>query len=270
MATPPPESRPLAGRRILVCRPQPEADRLAACFREAGADARAFPLLVREPLPEDPATRTLFLNLDEFTHVIAVSPYAATLLLEWLDTWWPQAPTGIRWYGVGAGTAAILSEYGLDTHQPETGHTSEDLLQLPDLAALDHEKVLLVRGQEGRELIPQTLEQRGARVTVLPLYRRYCPDYDEVTLNAMLNNFSPEAIVTLSGETLNNLIALGENTGHNLENTLLVVPVERIAEQARAAGLRRTCVPGSLADSTIVAAVAKQLASRDGGSGNTK
>lgn len=270
MATPRPDSLLLEGRRILICRPQPEADRLAASFRDAGADARVLPLITREPLPEDPATRTLILNLDEFSHVIAVSPYAASLLLECLDTWWPQTPEGINWYGVGAGTVAVLASHGLNTRQPQTGHTSEDLLQLPELAALDHEKVLVVRGQEGRELIPQILEKRGARVTMLPLYHRYCPDYDEATLRAMLNDFSPEAIVTLSGETLNNLIALSENTGHNLEDTLLVVPVERIAEQARQAGLRRTCIPGSLADSTIVAAVAEQLASLDGGSGNTK
>lgn len=270
MAIPRPDSLPLEGRRILVCRPQPEADRLAASFRDAGADARVMPLIAREPLPEDPATRTQILNLDEFSHVIAVSPYAAGLLLAWLDNWWPQTPTGINWYGVGAGTAAVMSDYGLNARQPEAGHTSEDLLQLPELATLDHAKILLVRGQEGRELIPQTLEKRGARVTVLPLYRRYCPDYDEATRIAMLNDFSPEAIITLSGETLNNLIALSENTGHNLKNTLLVVPVERIAEQARLAGLRRTCIPGSLADSSIVAAVAEQLASLDGGSGNTK
>ncbi|KPP99303.1 uroporphyrinogen-III synthase [Marinobacter sp. HL-58] len=270
MATPRPDSLPLEDRRILICRPQPEADRLAGSFRNAGAVVQVLPLIAREPLPEDPATRTIILNLDEYSHVIAVSPYAASLLLEWLDTWWPQVPSGVHWYGVGAGTAAVLAGYGLNTRQPESGHSSEDLLQLPELSTLNHEKVLVVRGQEGRELIPQTLEQRGARVTVLPLYRRYCPDYDETTLKAMLNDFSPEVIVTLSGETLNNLIALSENTGHNLEETLLVVPVERIAQQARLAGLRRTCIPGSLADSTIVAAVAEQLASPDGGSGNTK
>ncbi|HSP01602.1 MAG TPA: uroporphyrinogen-III synthase [Thioalkalivibrio sp.] len=270
MATPRPDPRPLEGRRILICRPQPEADRLAEGFRDAGADARVLPLITREPLPEDPATRTTILNLDEFSHIIAVSPYAASLLLEWLDTWWPQIPAGIHWYGVGAGTAAVFASHGLSTRQPETGHTSEDLLQLPELARFDHEKVLLVRGEEGRELLPQTLEKRGARITVLSLYRRYCPAYEDATLKAMLNDFYPEAVITLSGETLNNLIALSENTGHNLEDTLLVVPVERIAAQARLAGLRRTCIPRSLADSTIVAAVAEQLASPDGGSGNTK
>lgn len=270
MATPQPEALPLSGRRILVCRPQPEADRLADRFSAAGADAQVLPLIIREPLPEDPVTRAIVLKLDEFSHVIAVSPFAASLLLDWLDTWWPQTPTGIRWYGVGAATAEVLNNHGLNARRPETGHTSEDLLQLPELRNLDNEKVLLARGQEGRELIPQTLAQRGAKVTVLPLYRRFVPDYDQATLNLMLNRFSPEAIVTLSGETLNNLIALSEISGHNLDHTLLVVPAQRVAEQARLAGLRRTCTPQSLSDSAIVAAVAAQLAGPDGGSENNK
>jgi uroporphyrinogen-III synthase len=77
-------------------------------------------------------------------------------------------------------------------------------------------------------------------------------------------------VVTLSGETLNNLISLGNNNRHNLEQCLMVVPVERIAEQAHKAGIARTCVPLSLADDAIVAAVADQLASPDESSGNIK
>ena len=184
------------------------------------------------------------------------------------DSWAPS--TAPRYSALKAARPAAKAS-ALDANWRKTySHWVQTRYWLTSMATLEHEKVLVVRGQEGRELIPQTLERRGARVTVLPLYRRFCPDYDKATLNAMLNDFSPEAIVTLSGETLNNLIALSDNTGHNLENTLLVVPVERIAEQARLAGLRRTCIPGSLADSSIVAAVAEQLASLDGGSGNTK
>lgn len=263
MATRQPDALPLAGRRVLICRPQPDADRLADAFRNAGAEARALPMLIRDPIVDDPVIRTQILNIDEFEHVIAVSPYAARLLTDWLDTWWPQSPTGIHWYGVGAGTTSVLIDYGLDALQPEQGHTSEALLERPELADLSHEKVLIVRGEEGRELLPDTLRSRGARVTLLPLYRRRAPDYDDQTLNDHFQSFNPEVVVTLSGETLNNLVSLSDNSGHNLTDTLVVVPVERIADQARTAGFRRTCVPGSLADSAIVAAAAEQLGSPD-------
>jgi uroporphyrinogen-III synthase len=268
MVTPPPDA--LKGRRVLVCRPRPEAERLAGAFARAGAEVRVLPMLEREPITDDPAIRTQILNIDEFDHVIAVSPYAAGLLVDWLDTWWPQTPSGIVWYGVGAGTAAVLAAHHLDTRQPEHGHTSEALLELPELSRLEHAKVLIVRGEEGRDLLPDTLRARGARVTLLPLYRRFAPDHDEAALRHSITGFDPEVVVTLSGETLNNLISLGNNTGHNLEHCLMVVPVERIADQARKAGLRYTCVPESLADHAIVAAVADQLASLDVSPGNTK
>ncbi len=109
MATRLPDPRPLTGRRILICRPEPEASRLAHCFREAGADVRVLPLIGREPLPETPETHTLIQNLDHYSHVIAVSPYAASLFMALADNWWPQLPMGIRWYGVGRGTAAVLT-----------------------------------------------------------------------------------------------------------------------------------------------------------------
>ena len=261
---------PLRGRRVLICRPRPEAERLAEAFKRAGADVRVLPMLEREPITDDPSIRTRILSIDEFDHIIAVSPYAAGLLIDWLDTCWPQTPTGILWYGVGAGSAAVLSAYGLDTRQPINGLTSEALLDLPELAQLDHEKVLIVRGEQGRDLLPEALRARGARVTLLPLYRRFAPDHDESALQHSISAFDPEVVVTLSGETLNNLISLGNNTGHNLKHCLMVVPVERIAEQARKAGLRQTCVPESLADHAIVAAVAHQLASLDVSPGTIK
>jgi uroporphyrinogen-III synthase len=269
MATPHAEPA-LNGRRILICRPEPEASRLASRFRAAGADVRILPLINREPVPETPERRTLILSLDEFSHVIAVSPFAARLLLDEIDTWWPQIPMGIRWYGVGAGTAAVLAEHGLNPRKPPEGWTSEALLALPSLNNLQGERVLLARGESGRELIRETLEARGARVTPLPLYRRFCPEYSPEQIQETVETFAPEAIITLSGETLNNLIALCANSSHNLYDRLLIVPADRVAEQARAAGFTNPCIPGSLADKDIVATIASQLAGRDGGSGKAK
>ena len=220
-------------------------------------------------MTDSPSVRTRILDIDQHSHVIAVSPYAARLLIDCLDTWWPQTPEGILWFGIGAGTAAVLADYGLDTRQPLNGHTSEALLELPELNNLQYSKVLIVRGEQGRNTLPDTLKARGARVTLLPLYRRFTPEHDSNTLYQALTGFDPEVIVTLSGETLNNLISLGNNSGHNPEYCLIVVPAQRIADQAHKVGLNLTCVPERLDDSTIVAAVARQLASLDASPGNT-
>ncbi len=270
MATPRAEMPSLRNRRVLICRPEPEASRLAGGFQAAGAEVCIFPLVGREPLPETPERRSIILGLDQFSHIIIVSPYAARLLLAEVDTWWPQIPTGIGWYAVGSGTAAVLSEHGLIVRKPSTGWTSEDLLALPSLARIKNDKVLLVRADTGRELIYQTLEARGAHITLLPLYQRFIPDYTDEEVHRAFSEFAPDAVIALSGGTVNNLVALCANSSHNLYDSLLVVPAERVAVQARTAGFKNPCIPGSLADNDIVATVATQLAGRNGGSRTAK
>lgn len=258
MATNRPEPD-LHGHRILVCRPEPESQRLAARLNAAGAEVRCLPMLARQPLSETPAQRAILQDLDQFAHVIAVSPYAARQLLERIDHWWPQYPVGMNWYGVGKATAKVFQDAHLEPITPESGFASEDLLQLPALARPGASRVLVACGEDGRGLIQSTLRERGARVTELVLYRRQRPEYTEADLDQALTRFDPDVLITLSGETLNNLIALGENSDHNLKQRLLVVPVERVAETARAAGFRMVCIPASLDDDAIAAAICQAL-----------
>ncbi|MFO8141626.1 MAG: uroporphyrinogen-III synthase [Marinobacter sp.] len=266
-ADPDVQALPLQGRRILICRPEPEASRLAEAFRSAGAEVRVMPLVAREPLPETPERRALLQELDNFSHIIAVSPYAARLLLDEIEQWWPQMPMGIQWYGVGAGTAAVFSHHGLRPRKPARGWTSEALLALPSLQNLENQKVLLARGEHGRELISQTLVQRGAQITVLPLYRRFPPYYPPERVQDNFIAFQPEVIIALSGETLNNLVKTGPDHHPALYQALLVVPAERIAEQARSAGFSNLLVPDGLADVELVTSVVSRLVREAGDNG---
>ncbi|MFL1483124.1 uroporphyrinogen-III synthase [Marinobacter sp. LN3S78] len=253
MDTPRPEEvTALTGVRVLICRPEPEATRLSGAFRSAGADTRTLPVMERVPLPETPESRQVILDLDLFQHIIAVSPYAARQLLDRVDTWWPQFPTGVHWYGVGASTAAVLESAGLSPGHPPAGFTSEALLALPSLQTLTHEKVLLARGETGRDLIRETLEKRGASVTQLPLYRRQRTTPSPEQLADSLERFAPDVIIALSGETLNNFIALSENSSHNCLKSLLLVPTDRVARQAREAGFDRVICASGMADEDIV------------------
>ncbi|TBW58205.1 uroporphyrinogen-III synthase [Marinobacter halodurans] len=249
--------RPLAGRRILICRPQPEADRLAGRLQDEGAQTYCLPLLERRPLPETPERRTRFQELDLYQHVIAVSPGAARLFLEQAEDWWPQWPVGLHWYGVGSGTADVLAQAGLVVTIPPDGFTSEHLLALETLRRPSGERVLIAKGRGGRELLGQTLAERGARVDNLELYERVCPDHDPDTVRAALKDFDPDAVIVLSGETLNNLIALGENTDQALKSRTLLVPVDRVAQTAREQGFTRVCIPEQLTPEGLIASLGR-------------
>ncbi len=226
-----------------------------------------MPLLIREPLPETPEQRTLMQELDNFSHIVAVSPFAARLLLNEIDNWWPQIPMGIQWYCVGSGTATEFARHGIRARQPKQGWTSEALLKLPSLQNLAGDKVLIARGEQGRELIRQTLEQRGATVSVLPLYRRSQPYYPPEQVQEIFGDFQPEVVIALSGETLNNLNETAPDYHQSLHSAFVVVPAERVAQQARAAGYRNLLVPEGLDDQSLVTSVASWLTPEAGNNG---
>ena len=71
-------------------------------------------------------------------------------------------------------------------------------------------------------------------------------------VEACLDRFQPDVVIALSGETLNNFIALSENSGHNCHDSLLLVPVDRIAQTAREAGFNRVVCASGMADGEIV------------------
>ena len=241
----------LLGCRILVCRPEPRASALCAVLRQHGADARALPLIEIAPLPETASTRRLIQDFDLFGHVIVASPIAAEHLLARLDGWWPQRPVGQTWYAIGPGTARCLADAGIESLTADAGHDSESLLRRPELQRLDRQRVLLCSGEGGRTLLADSLSARGARVEKLALYQRRRPRYSTVQMTAALTDFDPQAIVALSGETLNNLLALGQNADTGLFQRCLVLPTDRVADHARAAGFKRTLVAPGMDNATL-------------------
>jgi uroporphyrinogen-III synthase len=82
------------------------------------------------------------------------------------------------WFSVGAATAQILA-ITASTSLSADGDDSEALLQLPRCArrCTPDARVLILRGEGGRELLAERLREQGASVDYLELYRRDLPAY---------------------------------------------------------------------------------------------
>jgi uroporphyrinogen-III synthase len=177
-----------------------------------------------------------------------------------IDDFWPQLPAGPKWYTVGASSARLLRGYGVDVIQPEGDMSSEGLLSLPALQSVDSDRVLIVKGEGGRTLLRDSLESRGARVEELAVYRRLRPEYDEGELGKRILQSGCECILISSGEGLHNMVSLlDEESLVRVRLLVLVVPGERVADQAREAGFGRIIIADNATDVAMVAAACRAL-----------
>lgn len=225
--------------RLLITRPAEECAALAAHLAEHGVFGSALPLLAIEPLAETPWQLECVRGLERYCAVIVVSKPAARLGLELLGRHWPQLPRTQRWFAVGAGTGELLHNYGVDACWPENGDDSEALLALPQLQAalrVPAPRVLILRGETGRDFLAERLRGQGVTVDYLPLYRRTCPAHPVGEPLARVRGQRLNGLVVSSGEGLTNLHALAGEDWTELAALPLFVPSPRVAEQARALG----------------------------------
>lgn len=245
---------PLDNVGVLVTRPVEQAEGLMSRLRELGARPLLFPALAIFPPDDLGAAMSSLARLDAYRWVIFVSPTAvdrAMVLIPGRDTGLLTCLSG-RAATVGAGTAAALRRYGVEAKVvPESGADSEHLLAMPEFTVLKGDRILIVRGEEGRAQLAETIQARGGLVDHAVCYRRGCPvDAASAPMLAALESGGIQAVTVYSAETLDNLLALLGSTGARYLRAMPVFAVHpRVAEHARARGMSNVpdLAPGEVA-----------------------
>jgi uncharacterized protein HemX/uroporphyrinogen-III synthase len=204
-----------------VTRPAGQAAHLAALVEEAGGRPILFPAIDIEPLRDQPLPL-----LENFDLVVFVSPTAAQCALERMGE--PRVPVA----AIGAGTRRELEARGLHgVLVPQAGSDSEALLALPQMQDVGGKRILIVRGEGGRELLGDTFAARGAQVQYFECYRRVRPRGDAAALIKAWDRGEIDAVTLSSTEGLENLLEIAGV--ERLARTPLFVSHPRIAERAR-------------------------------------
>ncbi len=235
---------------VLVTRPPGQAGRLLEPLRRAGYRATHAPVMNIEPGEPDAAARQCLMNLDQYHAVFVASPNAARLAVAQLSDYWPQWPVGVHWIAVGESTAATLREAGLEPEVPPEGANSEAVLALPSLQAPQGQSVLLLRGTGGRELLAETLRERGARVDSVELYRRRCnPEF----------TWPAEAVHAVLVTSVESWHCLRERGGEIPPQTLVIAGSARIADAVREDGHERCVTAETPRDKDMMTCLAEHL-----------
>lgn len=229
---------PLSGLNIVVTRPREQAAQLAQRITAAGGHAILFPLLEIKPVADAQSLRTLIARLPEYHLAIFISPNAVRYGMQAILAAGPL-PASLAIATVGQGSAKALRDFGVSKIiAPQQRFDSEALLALPELQNVTGQRIVIFRGDGGRELLGDTLKQRGASVDYAACYQRVKPQQDI----KMLLDARPDAITVTSSEALVYLDGMlreqlpGTTTRAQLLAVPLFVPHARIAEAAHQQG----------------------------------
>lgn len=233
----------LSGLTVLITRPSNQVDSMRRAIESAGAKVLSLPLIEIKALNDAQAIQNLkdkVLQLDNYQSLIFVSNNAVNFGGEVINNYWPQFPIGVDVIAVGPTTAEAARErLGCEVIQPSSGMTSEDILRLPQLSDVSEKKIGIVRGQGGRELLADTLRERGAIVDYLEAYSRTPVDYTSADFCNRLQKAGVNVLTVSSGESLDRLSRLlADNREMKLQLSLLV-PSERVGRQAEKAGYQQ-------------------------------
>jgi uroporphyrinogen-III synthase len=248
---------------VVITRPRQQAEPLARAVAALGRTPLILPLLDISPLPDETRLRAVLAHITDYALVAFVSPNAVDAAFAHIAEWPPEVALAV----VGEGSRAALVRHGVDgpryrIYAPldASRSDSEHLLQALDIAALRGRKVLVVRGETGRELLPDALRAAGIDVETVAAYRRAVPGLTPdlaASLRALLAR--PNDWIITSSEALRGLAGLveqldGATSVAKLQQQRLIVPHARIAETAGALGFTAVTLTGS-GDERLLAAL---------------
>ncbi len=181
------EGRPLHGRRIVVTRARAQASGLAATLRGLGAEVIEAPAIRIEPRIDSERVATMLDDLHAYALVCVTSPNGAELLFDAMAerAMDARALANATVAAIGPGTAQALRGRGLIADIVPPRAVAESLIEALREVVVDERPVLIARGAEGRDVLPEALAERGAAVDVVALYETVREQPDAATLERL-------------------------------------------------------------------------------------
>ncbi|MFM2588331.1 uroporphyrinogen-III synthase [Vibrio sp. TBV020] len=238
---------------VLVTRPGNQGLSLCQQLSEVGIASHHHPLIEIQSGDQLSGLENHILSFDI---IIAVSQHAVSETSDYLAQTCQSWPSNVVYLAVGQKTAHVLSKVTQQkVHYPDISD-SEHLLKLDALKHVTNKRILILRGNGGRELIFDTLSKRGAKVEYREVYKRENLAFRSDLLVPIWQDKQITQLVITSSGQLDYFISQLTVTELNWLYTLhLFVPSERIAQHAREAGFKVVTNTLSASNPVLLAAL---------------
>ena len=193
--------KPLAGLRIVVCRPREQAKPLADGLTAAGAEVVSAPVIaITDPADGGDALRDALGRLQRGDWLMVTSPNGAAKAAAV-----GKLPDGVNVAAIGPGTAERAIAAGLTVRLVPDRSIAEGLLQAFPTPDADRGRlVVLARAAVARSVLPEGLRAAGWEVLDVAAYRNVAAPLSDELRRAVA---ASDGVVFTSSSTVNRLVA---------------------------------------------------------------
>jgi uroporphyrinogen III methyltransferase/synthase len=206
------EKRPLSGKRIVVTRTRRQASALSNRLRALGADVIELPTIRIEPPSDLREFAELVRDAHGYDWIVFTSPNGVTAFFELFFKIYDDAREigGVKIAAIGPATAQRVRDFHLHVDlQPEEFVAEAVVREFQKQGGLDNLRILLVRAEKARDVLPKQLSNLGAIVDEAFAYRTVAETRDDTGARRRLLEEGADLITFTSSSTVENFLGLG-------------------------------------------------------------
>jgi uroporphyrinogen III methyltransferase/synthase len=199
------EKRPLFGRRVVVTRRSEQAGEFAQRLAELGADVLEGPTIKSTRPKETDAIVDALLGLNAYDWLVFTSVNGVTAFFEIFFRRFQDMRDigGVRIAAVGPATAAKLRELHLQVDlTPDEFIAKKIAAAFAKFQSIENLKMCLLRAEVANSDLPKALEDLGAIVDDIAVYKTVAETEDPAGAGAMLLESGADWITFTSGSTV--------------------------------------------------------------------
>lgn len=204
------EKRPLFGQRVVVTRTREQASELSRQLQELGAETFEIPTIKLERPDDVDSLQDALLGLGAYDWIVFTSPNGVAVFFDYFFKTFDDLREigGTRLAAVGPATAAKLKELHLKVDlMPEEYLTKKIAKAFSEYQSIENLRILLARAQVANPELPKALEEMGAIVDDVALYKTVAETDDRTGAAARLTEEGADWITFTSSSTVENFQA---------------------------------------------------------------
>jgi len=204
------EKRPLRGKTVVVTRARAQASGFLTNLQELGAETIEFPTIETvDPESWDSLDKGVS-NAGDYQWLIFTSANSVKYLLKRLRQTGRDIRdlAGPKVCAIGKKTAEAVEELGIKVSLVPDEYRAEGILDA--IGEVKGLKILIPRAAEAREILPETLKERGAEVDVVTAYRTIKAGTKKDDLLKSIREGDVDMVTFTSSSTVSNFAGMFE------------------------------------------------------------